>query len=103
LGRPCCVSEQPEKDKLLNLAVDYATRAVTLMPGKGEPIYNKACYQIFLGGDQMNKTQILAELKTAFQLNPALRKIASDDPDLDAIRQDTEFVKLMDAGQTPNA
>ena len=93
LKRQAMRAETPEKEKmkLLNQALDYASHAIILMPGKGEPIYNKACYQALLG---LDGSDILGSLKSAFRLNPALRSIAPEDKDLESVWQDADFVKL---------
>jgi tetratricopeptide (TPR) repeat protein len=93
--------EKPEKDKLLNQALDYASRAIALLPGKGEPIYNKACYQALLGFDRFDRNEVLGNLKSAFRLNPALRGIARGDDDLKSLSNDDDFVKI--TGQEPAA
>ena len=84
---------QPDRDKLLNQALGLADQAIALLPGKAEPIYNKACYQALLG---LNKNDVLATLGSAFRLNPALRGIARGDDDLASLHQDDDFVKLTD-------
>jgi tetratricopeptide (TPR) repeat protein len=89
---------QPDKEKLLNKAVVLADQAISLLPGKAEPIYNKACYQALLGS---SKDDVLANLGSAFRLNPALRGIARDDADLKSLSQDADFVKL--TGKEPVA
>ena len=92
LKRQAMNEETPEKEKLLRQALDYADRAIPLMPSKGEPVYNKACYQALLG---LDKNEILGSLTTAFRLNPALRRIAAEDSDLGSMRQDADFVRLI--------
>jgi hypothetical protein len=81
-----------EKKKLLSQAVEFASRAIELLPGKGEPMYNKACYQALLGVD---KKEVLANLKSAFTLNPRLRKTAAEDGDLTSLQQDDDFKRLI--------
>jgi hypothetical protein len=79
---------------LLNQALALADKATNLLPGKGEPIYNKACYQNLL---ELNKNDVLATLTSAFALNPALRTIAKEDSDLKSLWEDDDFKKLTDA------
>ncbi len=89
-------AQQPERDRLLTHALTFADRAIALLPGQAEPIYNKACYEALLKAD---KTEILDSLKSAFELNPALRNTAQADADLDDLRQDVDFNNLV--GENP--
>jgi tetratricopeptide (TPR) repeat protein len=90
---------EADKTRLLNQALDFANQAIALLPGKAEPIYNKACYQALLG---LEKDQILANLSSAFRLNPGLRRTASGDPDRARFAQDTDFRQLVDVGPQAN-
>jgi tetratricopeptide (TPR) repeat protein len=90
-GEPAKV-DKPEAKKLMLKALDCINQAIVLLPGYGEPIYNKACYQALLGFD---KTEVLGTLKNAFQLNPGLRKIANEDGDLASLKQDVDFNSLV--------
>jgi len=94
--------EFPERDprriKLLNQALDFANQSVALLPGKAEPIYNKACYQALLDIDQ---AETLNTLRAAFALNPGLRHTASGDDDLISLRQNADFKSL--TGDNPPA
>jgi hypothetical protein len=72
-----------ERERLLNEALLYANQASTLLPGKAEPIYNKACYQALLG---VPRDEVLSTLKKAFAINPGLRKVAAGDPDLQSLQ-----------------
>jgi tetratricopeptide (TPR) repeat protein len=82
-----------DKARLLNQALGFANQAIVLLPGKAEPIYNKACYQARLG---LSKSEILSSLEGAFRLNPGLKRIAAGDDDLlDSLRQDADFRQLV--------
>jgi tetratricopeptide (TPR) repeat protein len=94
LKRQASQAGQPDRDKLLKQALAYADQAIALLPDKGEPIYNKACYQALLGPDSL-KSSVLENLKSAFRLNPDLRQIAKDDDDLAPLKQDADFIKLI--------
>jgi tetratricopeptide (TPR) repeat protein len=94
LKRQASQTGQPDRDKLLKEALAYADQAITLLPDKGEPIYNKACYQALLNAKGL-KSDVLKNLKSAFRLNPGLRQAAKDDHDLAPLKQDVDFVKLM--------
>lgn len=98
LKRQAMIADQEGSQKLLAQALECANQAIVLLPTKGEPLYNKACYQALLGA---NRNEILGNLKAAFNLNPALRRIAADDRDLDAVRQDADFKSLVQVTQQP--
>jgi hypothetical protein len=78
---------------LLNQALVCSDKAIALLPDKGEPIYNKACYQALLDLNRL-KDEVLANLESAFRLNPALRQDAKADEDLTSIRHDADFIRL---------
>lgn len=88
-----------ESRQLLSQALECADQAIALLPGKGEPVYNKACYQALLGAD---RNEVLKNLKTAFALNRAIRRIAAQDSDLDSLRQDPDFMSLISDNPPPN-
>jgi tetratricopeptide (TPR) repeat protein len=92
---------EAQKHQLLDQAIDYANRAIALLPGKPEPIYNKACYEALLDVDKYKK-QILADLESAFKMNPGLKKIAADDSDLKDLRDDAEFKRLISESGQPS-
>jgi tetratricopeptide (TPR) repeat protein len=96
LKRKALTAQDSERAKLLNQALDCVNRSIAVMPGKAEPIYNKACYQALLGID---KNEVFANLKTAFRLNPAIRKIATEDPDFANLRQDPDFARFIEGLQ----
>ncbi|MGO8758650.1 MAG: TPR end-of-group domain-containing protein [Terracidiphilus sp.] len=93
-------TSEADRKKLLGQAVENADRSIALLPGKAEPIYNKACYQALLGED---KNEILTTLKSALALNPGLRKVALEDSDFGALRQDNDFKQLTGDGAPPAA
>lgn len=90
LKRQAVKADPPDRDKLFK-AIACADQAITLLPDKGEPADNKACYQALLG----MKSDMLENLKSAFRLNPGLRQIAREDDDLTSFRQDADFVNLI--------
>ncbi|MGD0548544.1 MAG: hypothetical protein ABR991_12045, partial [Terracidiphilus sp.] len=94
LKREASQPGQSDRDKLLKEALAFADRAIALLPDKGEPIYNKACYQALLDPAGL-KSSVLENLKAAFRLNPGLRQNAKDDEDLASLKQDADFVKLI--------
>lgn len=85
---------QSNRDGLLKQAIVITDQAIALLPEKGEPIFNKACYQALLDPKGL-KGNILDNLKSAFRLNPGLRQNAKDDEDLAALKQDTDFIMLI--------
>ena len=93
LKRQAIKSVPPDQGKLKQ-AIACVDQAIALHPEKGEPVYNKACYQALLGQTDL-KDDVLENLKSAFRLNPDLRQIAKDEEDLGALKQDADFVKLI--------
>jgi len=82
-----------DREALLHQAIACSDQAIALLPDKGEPIYNKACYQALLDLNGL-KGEVLANLEFAFRLNPALRQDARADDDLGSLRQDADFIRL---------
>jgi tetratricopeptide (TPR) repeat protein len=85
---------EPERQQLLYQAIEYVTRAISSLPGMAEPLYNKACYLALLRDDKYKK-EILADLKSAFAINPGLIEIAEHDSDLESIQKDVDFKRLI--------
>ncbi|HUD75784.1 MAG TPA: hypothetical protein VMQ76_11990 [Terracidiphilus sp.] len=94
LKRQAFKSQPPDKEKLKE-AIARSGQAIALLPNKGEPFYNKACYQALLDLNGL-KSEILANLESAFRLNPGLRQDAKVDEDLAPIRQDTEIKRVIE-------
>jgi tetratricopeptide (TPR) repeat protein len=92
LKRQAADVKGPERERLLFQALDCANQAIALLPGYGEPIYNKACYQALLN---LDKDDILSALKTAFRLDPALKTIARGDQDLKSLWDTPDFASLI--------
>jgi tetratricopeptide (TPR) repeat protein len=82
-----------EKRKLLNEALALANQAIPLLPGSSQPLYNKACYEALLGFEQ---GEVLESLKRAFNIDPALRALASSDDDLVSLREVPAFRKILE-------
>lgn len=83
----------PERENLLRRALDLTNDAILLLPGKAEPLYNKACYQALLG---VAPADVAANLLQSFRLNPALRQIANDDPDLLEFQKTADYKSLIE-------
>jgi hypothetical protein len=94
LKRQALKGEPADRGKLLKQAITCIDQAIALLPDMGEPVYNKACYQALLDPTGM-KSDLLANLKLAFQLNPDLKQNAKEDDDLSALKQDDDFIKLI--------
>jgi tetratricopeptide (TPR) repeat protein len=94
LKRQALQPGQSDRDMMLKQALAYVDQAIALLPDKGEPIYNRACYQALLDLSSL-KNSVLENLKSAFRLNPDLRQIAKDDDDLASLRKDAYFVTLI--------
>jgi hypothetical protein len=84
---------EADKERLLSQAIACSDQAIALLPDKGEPIYNKACYQALLDSNRL-RNEVLGNLESAFRLNPALRQDAQHDEDLASLRQDDDFIRL---------
>jgi len=93
LKRQALQPGQSKRDRLLKQAIASLDQAIALLPDRGEPFYNKACYQALLDPEGL-KGEVLENLKSAFHLNPALRQDAKADEDLESIRHDADFVEL---------
>jgi hypothetical protein len=93
LKRQALQPEQNDREYLLKQAIVWIDQAIALLPGKGEPIYNKACYQTLLDPVGL-KSEILSNLEAAFHLNPDLRQSAQADADLEPLKDDSYFVRL---------
>jgi tetratricopeptide (TPR) repeat protein len=101
LKRQAVKSAPPDRDKLKQ-AISFVDQAIALNPERGEPVYNKACYQALLGQTGL-KDDVLENLRAAFRLNPDLRQIAKDEEDLVSLKQDADFVRLVGQDETPAA
>jgi tetratricopeptide (TPR) repeat protein len=91
-------SDSPDRARLLKQAIVCVDLAIASLPkkDKGEPHYNKACYQALLGPEGL-KDDILENLKAAFSLNPALRKSAEEDEDFKLLKDaDPDWLKGVD-------
>jgi predicted RNase H-like HicB family nuclease len=65
-------SRQPEERvALLSEALELLARARSLRPKNASAIYNTACYKALL---DYPRSEILADLKAAFDLNPNLKR-----------------------------
>jgi len=92
LKRQALKSKSLDKNKMKQ-AIACADQAIALLPDNGEPYYNKACYEARLDPKGM-KSDLIANLKSAFLLNPNLRQISRNDDDLAVLKQDADFIKL---------
>ena len=89
---------KPPDNDLLKQAVEYTAKAARLLPDKGAPRYNLACYQALLGVD---KGDVLTNLRLAFELKPSLKAAAPNDPDLLSIHDTPEFKALTSLPPSP--
>ncbi len=74
-------------------ALPYMEHASELAPDYGEVWYDLGVIRLAAG----QKQEAIDALKQAFLFNPKLKAAASDDTDLDALRDDPEFQKLISA------
>jgi tetratricopeptide (TPR) repeat protein len=90
------------RESLLKQAIRSVDESIALLPDKAEPIFNKACYQAQLDPNGL-KDDILANLESAFRLNPSLRQVAKTDDDLGELRQDADFINIIGQESPPEA
>ncbi len=77
---------------LLQSALVNVTQAAALLPGRASPLYNMACYQALLGNPIKD---VVATLRRAFVITPALSKVAAQDDDLQQVRNDPAIKSLI--------
>ena len=77
----------------LDAAIEVAERAYQLQPEEPVLLYNLACY-FCLAGD---KTQALSWLGRALRMNGDLRQLIPDESDFDGLRDDPDFVFIVEA------
>ena len=85
-GYNLCEKEEWER------AFEAGRRAIAMSPDAGEPHYHLGCYYSKAGKLEL----ALEELKKAHELDGALPSWAPEDPDLDPLRDDPEFTKLLE-------
>jgi tetratricopeptide (TPR) repeat protein len=86
-----------EKDKktkrtLYETAIALTDQAIRLDESSARAYYDRACYKHLIGGDR----DALHDLATAIKNNDTMRKMAKLDPDLESLRDDGDFKKLVD-------
>lgn len=91
LKRKALLRQGPEREALIKSAIDVLEKARALRPDHYPAIYNIACYKALLGAPV---EEVLRDLKRAIGLNPRLKEVARQDPDLERIRQSEEFKQL---------
>ena len=88
--------DSPDRMRLLKQAIACLEQAIALLPDKSEAMYNQACYEALLDPKGL-KNHILENLKSAFRLNPGLRRAAETDGDFSALRDaDSAWMKGID-------
>ncbi len=102
LKRQALQPGEADRNELLKQAIAWADRSILLMPGKGEPYYNKACYQALLDPIGL-KGEVLENLRSALRVNPGLRHIAEGDDDLGSLSHDADFISLINQKRPPDA
>jgi len=78
----------------IDSAIGSIQRALEMEPKRALLHYNLACYLSLAG----NKTQALAHLSRAFQLDSEYRALVDSEPDFDPIRSDPDFQSLLGLG-----
>lgn len=72
-------------------ALDEARRAVKMNPNLPEALYDLACYYSLNG----QKQEALKTLRQAVELAPRFKKMAREDPDLEILRDEEEFIRIV--------
>jgi serine/threonine protein kinase/tetratricopeptide (TPR) repeat protein len=80
-------------------SIRHLQTAVALRPGDSNTLYNAACTYGVLG----KKTEALETLKKAFAAGYGLRNWAAKDSDLDCLRDDPEYRKLVGLSESPTS
>jgi mannose-6-phosphate isomerase-like protein (cupin superfamily) len=72
-------------------AVIESARETLESSGYAAPLYNLACCEALAG----RKEDAIGHLRVAFEKRPALRELAKEDSDLDALREEPAFEELV--------
>ncbi len=89
-----------EKDKahydkaiaLTNEAIEHDKSSAT-KKATARAYYDRACYKQMSG---LAASDVLSDLERAIKANPVMRDMARLDPDLDGLRQEAQYKKLVD-------
>jgi ribosomal protein S18 acetylase RimI-like enzyme len=81
--------------RLMNEAVDTVSAIISANPQYAFAHYSRACYKALLNKP---RADVLADLREAIRLNPAIRQLAPTDPDFEALRENVEFIELTAVG-----
>ncbi|MCH7760710.1 DUF1028 domain-containing protein [candidate division TA06 bacterium] len=83
------------REKKYEEAIEEVKWAVKSNPGNGSYHYDLACFYSLAG----KKSMALKSLEKAFDLDPRLRSYSETDSDLDNVRGEKGFKRLMEAGK----
>jgi hypothetical protein len=61
-------------------------------PTRPDLTYNHACYKLPTGG---STAEVIDELRKTLELRPDLKEAAKNDPDLERLQTNSEFIKLL--------
>lgn len=76
----------------LSEALETIEKALRMNSTRPDLTYNHACYKLLTGG---STTEVIDELRKTFDLRPDLKEAAKNDPDLDSLKTNPEFIKLL--------
>ena len=88
-----------KRTQRLAQAIDALSRAVRHKPREAILHYNLACYWSLAN----NPTKATQSLAFALALNPDLRSMVVKEPDLDPLRNDPDFQRIVGPGPSPLA
>lgn len=97
--RAASLKSSAEKASLYDSAIQLTDTAIGVDPSSARAYYDRACYHQ-LKKEKGSKERILSDLKTAIEKNDYMKKMARYDPDLESLRNDPDFKKLVEA-ETP--
>lgn len=87
VNKAVCLKRMGDVEGALAIINDVLRRYPTFE----KALYNRACYKALLGH---STEDVLADLRQAFTLFEVLRTLAAEDPDLERLRINPEFVRL---------
>jgi len=76
-------------------AIDYYEQALKIDPEDESVWYNKACAHSLMN----KKSEALADLKLAIELNPSYRESAKSDKDFEKLWEDQDFKDIIAVNQ----
>lgn len=86
-------AEKKGDTSLYEVAIDLVNHALEVDGSSVRAYYNRACYKQLL---KRPKDEVLADLKTAIELDDTMRRMAKHDPDFLGLQADPDFKSLIE-------